>query len=50
MAKFKHKDGGICEVFSRENIEKLRKNSNYKEIKETSKEENKPKEENKENK
>lgn len=32
MAKFQHKNKGICEVFSRENIEKLRKNPNYKEI------------------
>lgn len=51
MTKFKHKNGGICEVFSKLNIEKLRKNPNYKEIKETSKEENKQnKENNEENK
>lgn len=29
MAKFKHKNGGICEVFSLDNIEKLGKDSNY---------------------
>lgn len=34
MALFKHKNGGICEVLTEENIVKLRKNSNYKEIKE----------------
>lgn len=50
MTKFKHKNGGICEVFSRINIEKLRKDPNYKEIKETSKEEQKPKEEQNESK
>lgn len=32
MAKFKHKNGGICEVFTKLNIERLRKNKNYKEI------------------
>lgn len=29
MAKFKHKNGGICEVFSLDNIEKLKKDKNY---------------------
>lgn len=32
MARFKHKSGGICEVLTRSNIEKLRKNPQYKEI------------------
>lgn len=41
MAKFQHKSKGICEVFSRDNIEKLRKNPNYKEI--TSKVKEEPK-------
>lgn len=38
MTKFKHKNGGICEVLTRENIDRLRKNPNYKEIAEKSKE------------
>lgn len=50
MTKFKYKNGGVCEVFSKSNIEKLRKDPNYKEIKETSKEEQKPKEEQTEDK
>lgn len=34
MAKFQNKkNNGICEVFSLENIEKLRKNPNYIELK-----------------
>lgn len=37
MALFKNKNGGICEVFSTSNIEKLRKSPNYKEIKEETK-------------
>lgn len=32
MAKFKNKKGGICEVYSLDNIEKLRKDKNYVEI------------------
>lgn len=32
MAIFKHKSGGICEVLTQSNIEKLRKNPQYKEI------------------
>lgn len=32
MAKFKHKNGGIAEVFTQLNIERLRKDKNYKEI------------------
>lgn len=38
MALFKHKNGGICEVLTEENIVKLRKNTDYKEIKEKTKE------------
>ena len=38
MALFKHKDGGVCEVLTKENIAKLRKNTNYKEITNKSKE------------
>lgn len=34
MAKFKHKNGGICEVFSLDNINKLKKDKNYTEISE----------------
>lgn len=40
MARFKHKQGGICEVFSESNIEKLKKDKNYIEI--TGKETRKP--------
>lgn len=32
MAKFKNKKGGICEVYSLDNINKLRKDKNYTEI------------------
>lgn len=32
MAKFKNKKGGICEVYSLDNIEKLRSDKNYTEI------------------
>jgi len=32
MALFKHKNGGVCEVLTEENIMKLRKNTDYKEI------------------
>lgn len=32
MTKFKHKNGGITEVFTQLNIERLRKDKNYKEI------------------
>lgn len=32
MAKFKNKKGGICEVFSLDNINKLKKDKNYIEI------------------
>lgn len=39
MAKFKCKNGGICEVYSTENINKLRKNPDYKELVETKAEE-----------
>lgn len=34
MAKFKNKKGGICEVYSLDNIEKFRKDKNYIEINE----------------
>ncbi len=37
MVKFKHKNGGICEVETIENITRLRKDSNYKEISENKK-------------
>lgn len=54
MVKFKYKNGGICEVLTKSNIDRLRKDSNYKEIidkkKETKIEENKPLEENKNSK
>ena len=30
---FKHKNGGICEVYTHKAIEKLRKDKNYTEIK-----------------
>ncbi len=49
MVKFKHKNGGICEVETMENITKLRKDSNYKEINENKKDktqDNKPNEQN----
>lgn len=42
MAKFKHKNGGICEVFSLDNIEKFSKDSNYTRI-DAVKANNKPK-------
>lgn len=32
MAKFKHKKGGTCEVFSLDNIEKLEKDPNFTQI------------------
>lgn len=32
MAKFKHKNGGIAEVFTELNIERLRKDKNYTEM------------------
>lgn len=32
MAKFKHKNGGVAEVFTELNINRLRKNKNYSEI------------------
>ncbi len=32
MAKFKHKNGGIAEVFTKLNIERLRNNKDYTEI------------------
>lgn len=32
MAKFKHKNGGITEVFTQLNIERLRKDKNYTEV------------------
>ena len=32
MAKFKHKNGGIAEVFTQLNIERLRKDKNYTEV------------------
>lgn len=38
MALFKHKNNGVCEVLTNENIAKLRKDSNYKEIKDSVKE------------
>lgn len=34
MAKFKNKKGGICEVYSLDNIENFRKDKNYIEINE----------------
>lgn len=34
MTKFRHKNGGVCEVLTKENILKLRKNPDYEEIKE----------------
>lgn len=34
MARFKNKKGGICEVYSLDNIEKFRKDKNYIEINE----------------
>jgi len=34
MARFKNKKGGVCEVYSLDNIEKLRKDKNYVEINE----------------
>jgi len=53
MALFKHKNGGVCEVLTIENIAKLRKNPNYQEIKpekEKKKETKKLEEESKESK
>lgn len=32
MAKFKHKNGGICEVFTELNIKRLREDKNYTEV------------------
>lgn len=32
MVKFKYKSGGLCEVFSKDNIDKLRKDKNYTEL------------------
>lgn len=32
MAKFKHKNGGIAEVFTQLNIERLRKDKDYTEV------------------
>lgn len=32
MAKFKHKNGGIAEVFTELNIERLRRDKNYTEM------------------
>lgn len=32
MTKFKHKNGGIAEVFTQLNIERLRRDENYSEI------------------
>lgn len=32
MTKFKHKNGGIAEVFTQLNIERLRKDKNYTEV------------------
>lgn len=34
MAKFKHKNGGIAEVFTEVNINRLRNNGNYTEMEE----------------
>lgn len=42
MAKFKNKQGGVCEVFTQRNIERLRKNPEYTEITEKPIEEKKP--------
>lgn len=54
MTKFKHKNGGTCEVLTKVNIDRLRKDSNYSEIldkkKETKNEESKTLEENKKSK
>lgn len=32
MAKFKHKNGGIAEVLTKTNIERLRRDKNYQEM------------------
>ena len=37
MAKFKNKKGGICEVYSLDNIRKLKENKDYIEITEKTK-------------
>lgn len=44
MAKFKHKNGGIAEVFTKLNIERLRKDKNYKEVLEKASNKAEPKE------
>lgn len=41
MAKFKNKNGGIAEVFTSINIERLRKDKNYTEVIEKPKKEKK---------
>lgn len=43
MAKFKHKNGGITEVFTQVNINRLRKDKNYSEIAENAVKKVKPK-------
>lgn len=45
MAKFKHKNGGIAEVFTKLNIERLRKSKDYKEIDTSKKVKEEPKKE-----
>lgn len=41
MAKFKHKNGGIAEVFTELNINRLRADKNYVEVPENEKREDK---------
>lgn len=44
MTKFKHKNGGVAEVFTQLNIERLRADKNYVEIHENTPKKVKPKE------
>lgn len=44
MTKFRHKNGGITEVFTKLNIERLRKDKNYTEVLENASKKVKPKE------
>ena len=41
MTKFKHKNGGIAEVFTETNIKRLRADKNYVEVPENEKKEDK---------
>lgn len=43
MTKFRHKNGGITEVFTKLNIERLRKDKNYTEVVENASKKVKPK-------